>query len=124
MGVNSVFNKNLHTEGTNPDSCPAVDYGEENDLFVTKHVESPYTLMQEDSNKFLIFNTGGIGTVNIPDNLYVGTAALFANIGTGSVEFAMLNLETIRGATVIGDPDGYMTVAKLTDDIWQSSERG
>lgn len=122
MGIGSKFNPNKN-QVTHSGNCPDVPYGEEYDLFVTKEVDSPYTLEQGDSNKFLIFNYEGNGILHIPDNLYVGTAALVCNIGAGRVELLMDGLETIRGLPLLGDPDGFITVAKLTEQIWQSSER-
>lgn len=93
------------------------------DLFICKDIQSNYVLDQDDSNKYLVFDYAGTGILRIPDNMYRGTALLVANVGVGSVTIVMDGLETIRGTLSLKDGDSFMTIVKITDSVWQCSER-
>lgn len=93
------------------------------DLFVCKDVPQVYTIDQDDSNKYLVFDYTGNGILHIPDNMYRGTGLIFANVGLGAVEVVMDGLETLRGSALLKDPNSFMTLIKITDTVWQASER-
>jgi hypothetical protein len=89
----------------------------------TKEVTSPYTLQGQDTGIFIIFNEVGSATLNIPDGLQVGTSVAATNIGGGDVLLVNTGTDTIRGATTLGDVSGYLAATKITNTVWQSSER-
>lgn len=101
--------------------------GRESNLFpvlALKSGERTYHLEQEHSNFYIVFDYDGNGIIRIRDNLEIGTAILAANIGTGALEVVMEGLETVRGLQVLQDPDGFITLVKISKDYWQASERG
>ena len=91
--------------------------------FTIKNVTSPYTLQSIDSGSTIVFDDASDVVLNIPDGLFAGTASIAVNIGGGGLSLNMTGSETIRGALVIGDFDGQMSVQKIAPTIWQSSER-
>jgi len=124
--INSAF-KRINKEPCN-DSVTKLKSFElpdprEFDLFVVKDVPQQYLIDQDDSNKYLVFNVAGNGILRIPDNMYRGTALIFTNIGVGGIEIVFDGLETARGTLLIQDVDGFMTLVKITETIWQCSER-
>ena len=125
MGIGSIFKQCDEDQFTKQksDDCNKIPYGDESNTFAVRHVTSPHILEQSDSNKFLIFDYAGTGILRIPDNLLIGSAALVTNVGGGTVEMAMDGLETMRGIRLLSDPDAFITVFKLTGNLWQTSER-
>lgn len=123
--INSSF-KGINApacKGNHPKQAFELPDPREFDLFVCKDVSQVYTLDQDDSNKYLVFEYEGNGIIHIPDNMYRGTGLIVANAGAGGIELVMDGLETMRGSLTIKDPDSFMTIIKITDSIWQSSER-
>lgn len=95
----------------------------EYDIFVVKDVMDNYVLDQDDSNKYLIFNEETTAILRLPDNMYRGTALLATNVGTGGVQVVFDGLETVRGGLLLGDANSFISLVKITDSMWQSSER-
>jgi hypothetical protein len=124
--IQSSF-KRINQAPCNDGSIPLTSFelpdAREYDIFICKDVTQQYTIDQDDSNKYLIFDDAGNGILHIPDNMYRGTALIFTNIGVGAVEVVMDGLETVRGSLTIADVNGFMTLVKITDTIWQCSER-
>ena len=101
--------------------------GRESNLFPVMSLEKElrtYNLEQEHSNFYIVFDYSGNGIIRVRDNLEIGTAILSANVGTGAVEIIMEGLETVRGIPALQDPDGFITLVKISPDFWQCSERG
>lgn len=90
---------------------------------VTKDVASPYVASDEDTSTFLIFNDAGTADIQIPNNLSKGVNFAYTNIGAGSVQLVYTGTDTLRGAALIVDPDGYAAVTKIGATLWQTSER-
>lgn len=94
-----------------------------------KEVVTPYTLTQEDSGYFLVFNDAGSATLNIPDGLDLGTSVVTNNIGGGVVVATMTGSDVIRAngasgsAATLADAFSYMAVTKIASTTWQGSER-
>jgi hypothetical protein len=91
--------------------------------FTITNVTTPYTLQAIDSGSTIVFDDASDVILNIPDGLFLGTASIIVNIGGGSLSLAMTGADTIRGAVIIGDVNGQLSVQKLAPTIWQSSER-
>lgn len=123
--INSAF------KGVNKPTCNGVGTKQafelpdprEFDLFVCKDIVSGYVIDQDDSNKYLVFDYNGNGILHIPDNMYRGTGFIVTNVGAGAVEIVMDGLEQFRGSTTLKDPNSFMTIIKVTDTLWQGSER-
>lgn len=86
-------------------------------------VNSGYTLQDSDSADFIVFNNAGNAILNIPDGIGTGVNFAYTNIGAGSVQVVLTGTDTLRGAAILTDPDGYGAAVKLTANIWQLSER-
>jgi hypothetical protein len=89
----------------------------------TKTITTTHTITNGDSGYWLIVNDAGDGAVTIPDGLKKGTSLLVTNIGAGGVTVAMGGSETLRGATALSDADGFMSLTKIANTVWQASER-
>lgn len=99
---------------------------EEYDLFVVNEVvleDNHYTIKQQDSNTYVVFNVENDVVIHIPDGLYKGTGVIFANVGNGSLQVVNDGTETYRGLKLLSDGDSFLTMIKITDSIWQGSER-
>lgn len=99
---------------------------EEYDLFVVNEVvleDNHYTIKQQDSNTYVVFNEENDVVIHIPDGLYKGTGVIFANVGNGSLQVVNDGTETYRGLKLLSDGDSFLTMIKITDSIWQGSER-
>lgn len=99
---------------------------EEYDLFVVNEVDledNHYTIKQKDSNTYVVFNEENDVVIHIPDGLYKGTGVIFANVGSGSLQVVEDGTETYRGLKLLSDGDSFLTMIKITDSIWQGSER-
>lgn len=88
-----------------------------------KLVTSPYTLLNEDKGEFIVFNEGD-SVIDIPEGLPELTSITVANIGAGGVSIFSQGSEVIKGSNQLHDVDGMMSIIKLTNLVWQSSERG
>lgn len=88
---------------------------------IGKDVVSPYTLVQEDSGSLLVFNEATDAVINIPDDLDRFTSFMSLNLGTGSVT-NVLGTDNIRGSLVLGNADSFISMTKVGNTIWQSSE--
>jgi hypothetical protein len=124
--INSSF-KRINQEPCNNQSPTLTGFAlpdpREFDIFVVKNVQDSYVLDQDDSNKYLIFNEAGIATLRLPDNMYIGTALLATNIGAGSMQITFDGLDTVRGQLIVSDENSFISLVKITDTLWQSSER-
>lgn len=89
---------------------------------IVETVTTPYTVSDDDTGKFLVFDEVGAGTINIPDNLSVGVNFAFANVGTGTVTLNLTGTDTLRGSPTVSDTNGYGAATKITLNTWQSSE--
>lgn len=85
-------------------------------------VTSPHTVGQNNNGAILVFNDASDAVLNIPDGLNKGTAVIAVNVGAGSIAAAMTGTETARGSLTLADGDSYMSLVKITDSIYQSSE--
>lgn len=111
LGINKEF--------TIPDA-PTVS------TFVIKELEAKdnkYTPVLEDSNDYLVFDVDGDVVIQLDDSLPKGFGLLAANVGTGSIQVKMLGLNKLRGWHTLTDPDSFISLIKLTAQLWQSSER-
>lgn len=88
---------------------------------IGKDVVSPYTLVQEDSGSLLVFNEATDAIINIPDDLDRFTSFMSLNLGTGSVT-NVLGTDNIRGSLVLSNADSFISMTKVGNTIWQSSE--
>src|SRR3990172_5612904 len=89
---------------------------------VIKNVTTPYTLLDTDTNQFLVFNNVANIALTIPNGLTLGHHFAVTNIGGGNVVITM-GTDTLRGTNTLGNILGFMTVTKITATVWQSSER-
>lgn len=90
---------------------------------VIQNVTSPYLVSDSDTNTFLVFNDAGTADVSIPDNLKVGVNFAYTNKGAGAVQIVLTGVDTLRGAALVTDLDGYAAVTKIDLTTWQTSER-
>jgi len=90
---------------------------------VINDVTSPYVVSDADTGTFLVFNDASTADVSIPDNLSKGVNFAYTNKGVGSVQLVFTGADTLRGAAIVFDPDGYAAVTKIGFSIWQASER-
>lgn len=86
-------------------------------------VNSGYIVENSDSANFIVFNDAGTAILNFPDGIDIGVNFAYTNIGAGTVQVAITGTDTLRGAAILTDPDGYGAAVKLTATIWQLSER-
>lgn len=86
-------------------------------------VNSGYTILDSDSANFIVFNDAGTAILNFPDGIGTGVNFAYTNIGAGTVQVVLTGTDTLRGAAILTDPDGYGAAVKLTATIWQLSER-
>lgn len=86
-------------------------------------VNNNFTLTDDESGKFIIFNEAGTATLDIPDGLIIGVNTAFTNIGAGGMVLNFTGSETFRGSLTLADDDGYGVASKITATIWQLSER-
>jgi hypothetical protein len=124
--MNSSFAR-INKKPCNDDSKASVGFElpdpREFDIFIVKDVATNYVLNQDDSNKYLVFNDATTAILRVPDNMYRGTALLATNVGLGSVQVVFDGLETVRGDLLIRDENSFISLIKITDSMWQSSER-
>ncbi len=90
---------------------------------VISNVTSPYIVSDTDTSKFLVFDDAGTADVSIPDNLTVGVNFAYTNKGAGAVQVVFTGVETLRGAALVTDLDGYAAITKIDLNQWQTSER-
>ena len=88
-----------------------------------KSVATPYTLTSADTGKWILFNSAGTGTLNVPDSLFTGFSIVTSNQGAGAVAAVLTGSNTAFGALALGDAAGYFALTKILPTIWQSSER-
>ncbi|MCP4091786.1 MAG: hypothetical protein GY746_18635, partial [Gammaproteobacteria bacterium] len=88
-----------------------------------KAVSSPYTVLQGDSDKILVFSDASLAVLNIPDGLALGTSFMSLNTGNGGVTANNTGTDTVRGVKTLLSLQGYFAFTKVTTAIWQSSER-
>ena len=86
-------------------------------------VNNNFTLTNDESGKFIIFDVAGTATLDIPDGLNIGLNTAFTNIGAGGMALNFTGSETFRGSLILADNDGYGVASKITATIWQLSER-
>lgn len=117
----------LKLKATEEEKCYKVPDAPEVSTFVIKEIdlgdENHYTLQSDDSNDYLVFNSGNNVIIHIPDNMLKGFGVIAANVGSGTIEVVMDGLEELRSWHTLTDPDSFMTLIKITDKYWQSSER-
>ncbi len=90
---------------------------------VISNVTSPYVVSDSDTSTFLVFDDAGTADVRIPDNLKVGVNFAYTNKGAGGVQVVFSGVETLRGAALVTDLDGYAAITKIDLNQWQTSER-
>ena len=90
---------------------------------VINNATSPYVVSDSDTGTFLVFDDAGTATVSIPDSLTVGVNLAYTNKGAGGVQVSLTGADTLRGAAIVTDLDGYAAVTKIDFTTWQTSER-
>jgi hypothetical protein len=86
-------------------------------------VESPYTLTANDNNVWLVFNTSDHAVVLVPDGFVMSHMFMTSNIGGGNLSFEPIGTDTVRGAKIITDVLSMLSLTKVSNVLWQSSER-
>lgn len=124
--MNSSFQKLNKTGNDGKPVLPSFELPDPRnfDTYVCKDLPDTYTIDQDDSNKYLVFNAAVKAVLHIPDNMYRGTRLIVSNVGEGYLEVVMNGLEELKGISTFANNNSPLFLNKITENLWQPSVSG
>ncbi len=108
------INMNPGVPMPDPSPAPSFDFRE---LATIQSTNSGANLRSSNSGDFLVANSAGTSTLDVPDGLLLGTTVKLFNKGAGAVDINMLGTDTVVGTTTSA-ASGCLELTKVDATLW------